>query len=229
MPNINLIAARRAEKKKVEQWTRQIFYGLVGSVGAFILLASYLGVQRLAMENERREAEAALQRLKPKLDRIAQINADKAALLPKVNTLQQAKADTLRWRALMQVVSQSVPFDTWLTGMQATGAGDATVLRLQGSAASQSLVGETMLRLQQHPLFKQVDLSFTNAVQSVMPNMPTRFNFEVAAQLRGSVNPQPPAPKDGEKSINAEKRQDAVNKVSNNDSGNSAGQGGNNG
>lgn len=229
MPNINLISARREEKKKIEQWTRRLFYGLVGSVGAFIVLASYLGIQRLAMENEQREAEAALQRLKPKLDRIAEINAAKEALVPKVNTLMQAKADTLRWRALLQVVSQSVPSDTWLTGIMASGAGDATVLRLMGSAASQSLVGETMLRLNQHPLFKKVDLNFTTGVQASPTSTITRYNFEIAAQLRGSVAPQAPTAKEGERSINAEKRQDAVNKVSSNDSNDNAGKGGNNG
>ena len=234
MPNINLISARRAEKKKVEQWTRQLFYGLVGSIGLFILLASYLGIQRLAMENERREAEEALARLKPKLDRIAQINSDKAALAPKVNTLQQAKADTLRWRALLQVVSQSIPYDTWLSGIAATGAGEATVLRLTGSAASQSLVGETMLRLQQHPLFKDVSLNYTTAVNNTVGQGPgqatlTRYNFEVAANLRGTTAPQPTTPKEGEKSINADKREGAVNKVSSNDTGRSAERGGNNG
>jgi Tfp pilus assembly protein PilN len=229
MPNINLISARRAEKKKIEQWTRQLFYGLVGSVGAFILLGSYLGIQRLAMENERREAEEALLRLKPKLDRIAQINADKESLLPKVATLQQARADTLRWRAVLQVVSQSVPYDTWLTAINATGAGESTVLRLVGSASSQSLVGDMMLRLNQHPLFTKVDLTFTTAVQSLTGTAPSRFNFEVAAQLRGTVTTPVSKPKEGEKSIDAGKRQDAVNKVSQNDSDTTAGQGGMNG
>ena len=210
MPNVNLISARRAEKKKVELWTRQLFFGLSGSVGAFILLVSYLGVQRLSMAGELAQADEHLRSLKPKKDRVEQLKRDKADLGPKVETLQKAKLDTLRWKALLQVVSQSIPPDTWLSSITASGTDTATVLRLNGITATQTSAAQTVLNLQVHPLFEKVDLGFTNQASGT-PNDPTpRVNFEIDTILKGSV-PEKDEKKPG--TINAEKRQAEVNKV----------------
>lgn len=211
MPNINLISARRAEKKKVELWTRQLFFGLSGSVGAFILLVSYLGVQRLSMAGELAQANELLRSLKPKKDRVQELKRDKEDLAPKVETLQKAKLDTLRWKALLQVVSQSIPPDTWLSSITASGTDTATVLRLNGFTATQTSAAQTVLNLQTHPLFEKVDIGFTNQVPG-NPGDPTpRVNFEIDTTLKGSTPPKDDKKPGG--TINAEKRQAEVNKV----------------
>ena len=115
MPNINLIAARREEKKRMERLTRQLFFGLAASVGALVVLVTYLGAERFKLNGELAEAQEKIQRLQPKLDEIARIQKDTNDLKPKVDTLQTAKSATLRWRVLMTAVSQAIPDNTFIT------------------------------------------------------------------------------------------------------------------
>jgi Tfp pilus assembly protein PilN len=192
MPNINLIAARREEKKKVERLTRQLFFGLTGSIGVLVALGLYLTARELAMSGELREAEARMQTLQPKLDRIAQIEKEQTVLKPKVQTLQDAKGETLRWRAVLQAVSQSVPGETWLSGLSTSGNSEDTTINLAGVSASQTMVGETMLRLSVHPLFDRVELKYTQTAPVTPQDPVQRVSFEIAAHLRGK-------PKDEEK------------------------------
>jgi len=203
MPNINLIAARREEKKRLERTTRQLFFGLAGAVGVFVLLVLYLGARRYAMMSDLREAEARMQTLQPKLDRIAQLEKDEEAIRPKVDTLQTAKVATIRWRAVLQVISQSIPSSTWLSSLNTAIAGADTTLNLSGTSASQSLVGETMTRIGSHPLFDRVDLRFTQAIPGPPGDPTVRVNFEIGAHLR-SLTPPAPDKKD-DKSGTAQK------------------------
>lgn len=213
MPNINLIAARRAEKKRLERLTRNLFFGLAASVGGFILLSSYLGLQQLAMSSDLKMADQEMERLKPKKERVAAIQADMAVLEPKLDTLAQAKRDTLRWPALMQSISQAVPGSTWLTNVSAAGGGEAPIsLRLQGYSLTQSQAADTVLLLQKQPIFSDVSLTFT-AIQPGNGNEPPRASFEASAVLKGTGKAADDAPKEGTGTINAEKRQKAVNQM----------------
>jgi Tfp pilus assembly protein PilN len=195
MPNINLIAARREEKKRLERLTRQLFFGLTGSTGVLVALGLFLTAKELAMSGELREAEARMQTLQPKLDRIKQIETDQVTLKPKVQTLQDARTDTLRWRAVLQAVSQSIPGDTWLSGLSTTGNSEDTSINLSGISASQTQVGETMLRLGVHPLFDHVELKYTQTAPVTTQDPVQRVAFEIVAHLRGK--PKEEETKDG--------------------------------
>ncbi|MES2461951.1 MAG: PilN domain-containing protein [Armatimonadota bacterium] len=185
MPNINLIAARREEKKKLERVTRQLFFGFAASVGVTVLLGTYLTAARFSLNADLNDANAKMQKLQPTLDRIAEVEKQTNELKPKVETLQTAKLETLRWRSLFTVVSQSIPNSTWITSLSSTG-GDAGSITLNGTASSQTLVGDTMSRLGSHPVFDKIDLGFTQSsgnptdlVQSV--------TFQINAHLRPTV------------------------------------------
>ncbi len=185
MPNVNLIATRRAEKKRVERNTRRLFLGLTTEVAALVALGSMLGVQQMRLQGELSDATTKLLQLQPTLDRIKAIEKDTAVLKPKLDTLVSAKADTLRWRAMLQIVSQSVPSNAWLSAISATGTGDETMITIAGVAGSQTLVGETMTRLQSFPVFGKVDLRFTQLASQ--PDDPVqRITFEIGAQLKSS-------------------------------------------
>lgn len=187
MPNINLIAEKREEKKRLERITRRLFFGLAASVGAFLMLISFLGARRLSLLGEMADAESQMTRLKPTLARITEIENQTSDLTPKVDTLVTAKANTLRWRALFQVVSQSVPPSIWLSGMASQQTGtpgeENTTITLTGLAANQSLVGETMTRLGAYPLFDRVDLRFTQLSGSPT-ELVQRIGFEIGAHLK---------------------------------------------
>jgi Tfp pilus assembly protein PilN len=194
MPNINLIAARRSEKKRLERNTRQLFFGLTAEVAALVLLGSYIGARQITLRGALSTADAKLVQLQPTLDRIAEIEKETSALKPKLETLQTAKEDTLRWRAMLQIVAQSVPNNAWLSGITSTSIADDTTISLTGTAGSQTLVGETMSRLGAYPVFEKVDLHYTQLLASNQKDDTTqRISFEIAAHLKPTHPAAPPA------------------------------------
>lgn len=184
MPNVNLIAERREEKKKLERTTRQLFFGCVAAAALFTCTVIYTGGRQLALRGELADANARMEKLQPSLDRIKQVETETAVMTPKVETLQSAKLATLRWRSIFQVVSESVPPSTWLSNLQTNTAKDDTVLQLSGMAATQSAVGETMTHLNAHPLFDKVDLMFTQATPVTSLDPTPRVQFNIEARLR---------------------------------------------
>lgn len=215
MPNVNLIAARRAEKKRLQNNTRRLFLGLAVEAVAVAALGTTLAIQQIEMAAALSSADARVARLQPALRQIEDIKAETAGLQPRIDTLRTARADTLRWRALLQIVSQSIPNDAWLSSITAaapvvTGPADPNadpaaaappaVVTISGTAGSQSLVGETMSRLGAYPVFGQVDLRFTQldapqqqgSVNAAAASS-TRVKFEIGAQLKSSA-PRPAEP-----------------------------------
>ncbi len=191
MPNVNLIAARRAEKKRLEHNTRRLFFGLTAEVALLVVMGSYFGVRQLALRGAVSEADTQMVQLQPTLDRIAQIEKDISVLKPKLDTLASAKQDTLRWRAMLQMVSQSVPGNAWLSGIASSTTGQDTTITLTGVAGSQTLVGETMTRLGAFPVFDKVELRFTQ-LASAPGEAAQRVSFEIGAHLTST-------PKTGER------------------------------
>ena len=189
MPNVNLIAARRSEKKRLERTARHLFLGLTAEAAVLALLGGFLGIQQMSLRTAMTDADARLSQLQPTMDRIAQIERDTAELIPKVETLQQARTDTLRWRAMLQIVSQSVPQSVWLSGITAQTAGADATITIAGVAGSQTLVGETMTRLGSYPVFDRVDLRFTqmSAPQAGVSDSAQRVAFEIGAHLRSTA------------------------------------------
>lgn len=194
MPNINLIAARREEKKRLERITRQLFFGFAASVGVMFLLGTYLAACRLTTGADLADATAKMQKLQPTLDRIAEVEKQTNEMRPKVDTLQTAKMETLRWRSLFTVVSQSIPNSTWITSLSSTG-GDVGTITLNGTASSQTLVGDTMSRLGSHPVFDKIDLGFTQS-NGNSSDMAQAVTFQINAHLRPTVEKKDDTKKD---------------------------------
>lgn len=197
MPNINLIAARREEKKRLERVTRQLFFGFAASLGIVFLLGTYLAARRLALGSDLADANAQLMKLQPTLDRIAEVEKQTGELKPKVETLQTAKLETLRWRSLFTVVSQSIPSNAWITSLSSTG-GDTGSIVLNGTANSQTLVGDTMTRLGSHPVFDKIDLAFTQSSGDTKTTVQP-VTFQINAHLRSTAPPKDDSKKDATK------------------------------
>ena len=203
MPNVNLIAARRQEKKRLERITRRLFLGLTVESVAVGVLGMTMAVQQMQAHGALSDATARLNSLQPTLDQIKKIETETASLQPRIDTLRTARADTLRWRALLQTVSMSIPSNAWLSSIAATmpsatgsdpasaGVGQAAppaTITIVGTAGSQSLVGETMTRLGSFPVFDKVELRFTQMNnQAGGDAAASRVNFEIAAQLKSTT------------------------------------------
>jgi Tfp pilus assembly protein PilN len=204
MPNINLIAPRREEKKRLERTAGQLFIGLGSAVGVLLLLTSYMAARHLSMNADMASADQRMEKIQPTLDEIERIKKETGELIPKVEQLESAKIQTLRWEAVFLALSRTTPRNTWLSQVGAT-EGDSPSVTIQGQTENQRQVAEMNEALQRESVFENVEIKGTSAVNVSLPGKgvepPTqiqRIQFDLTAQLKPIQKPQPaPGPKDG--------------------------------
>ena len=212
MPSINMIAVRRDEKRRQEQNIRKLLYSIVGEIGLVVLVAFVMTARILVTQNEINRLNDRVKALQPSVTKIQQLQSQTAALMPKVQTLDGAKADTLFWYKNFYAVTTSLPPKTWLTSL-GTGAGggagavtpgavsgDDPTLSLAGVAMSQAVVGETMLRMNQAPSLDHVDLAF---VQQQKIGTADTVAFQMTVHLKPEVEAVQPAVKGDTKTADA--------------------------
>jgi Tfp pilus assembly protein PilN len=188
MISINMISSRRAEHLRMLRWVRAL--GLATAVvGAGVVMANiFVRAQIFATGASLRGVEQELTRLKPALDRLAQVEQARESLRPKLATLDKAQADTMRWHQVLVSLKRTVPTRAWLTSLNVEGGReDAQTVRLNGITETQSMVGETMLRLNATKLYQSVDLHFT---QSGKLGERDTVEFELAARLPPAERPK---------------------------------------
>jgi len=209
MPSINMIAVRRQEKKRQEQNIRKLLYAILGEVGLVVAVAFLLTARILVTQNQIGRLSDRVNALQPSVTKIQQLQSETAALMPKVQTLDGAKADTLFWYKNFYVVTASLPPKTWLTSLgtgtgAGSGAGSASAasaapgtadgadptLSLVGVAMSQAVVGEMMLRMNQAPSLDHVDLA---SVQQQKIGKADAVGFQMTVHLKPEAAAAAPA------------------------------------
>ncbi len=213
MPSINMIAVRRAEKRRQEQNIRKLLYGIIGETGLIAVAAVVITARILVMHGHVNDLSDQLHKLQPRVTAIQALQAQTAALQPKVDTLDGAKADTLFWYSSLGAVTSSLPQQTWLTSLATGGAASAATaptpgayagtdptLSIAGLAMSQATVGETMLRMNAAPALDHVDLAFVTQQKIGQANA-------VSFQMTVHLKPEPGAatPADPKGASNAQK------------------------
>jgi Tfp pilus assembly protein PilN len=87
----------------------------------------------------------------------------------------------MKWHEVLVSLKRTVPTRAYLTSLNVEGGREESqIVRLNGITETQSLVGETMLRLNATKLYESVDLHFT---QSNKIGERDTVEFEVAARL----------------------------------------------
>ena len=190
MPNINLIAQKRAEKERLEKSVRSVFLLMSGLSACAIALFIFLSAQWLTINNKISKLEQELDKLEPTVAKIREFDQKTRDLQPKIDLYTKAREHTMGWYTFLQVVARSMPENTWLTRLgpgqvAQTPAGQQPPpanIRLAGVTVNQQLVGETMLNLDRyHDLMEEVSLNYTQ--NGMVGDIPT-VEFEVAAKLK---------------------------------------------
>ncbi len=193
MPSINMIAARRAEKKRVEKMVYITLLVILGELALTLGVVGFMTARVHASSSNIRELDAQLAKLQPTVDRIQRYEGEIKELKPRLDLLGQSKDQTLLWYGVLQSLASSMPEKTWLTGLatnvtveaQASGGTKMTpTVNLSGTSISQKLVGDAMLRLNQCQEFDSVDLTYTQENQS---GLSKALQFQIAAKLRPST------------------------------------------
>lgn len=184
MPSINMIAPRRAEKKRLESNVRKLLFVIVIEVAVMVSIFTLLVTRVCGTQSDIANLDKQLAKLQPTVDKIEGYEKSTNELAPKLEILSQAKSDTTRWCRVLHALSMSLPDKTWLTRISTTTTPDYAniTMSINGVSADQSLVGQTMLRL--HDTvddFNKVDLHYT---QQAAIGPLTAVEFEMAAGIK---------------------------------------------
>jgi Tfp pilus assembly protein PilN len=177
MPSINMIAARRAEKSRLEQKTRNLVYGIAVEIGLFIVALSFMLVQVVTTQGQVGELNDKIVKLKPQVDKIQSLEQQTAHLQPKLTALNSARDNTLYWYTAIEDLTDSLSAATSLASLVSSGSPDPAAAKaaaptptaaavpaqfvVSGVALSQTDVGQTMLHMNQYKQFDNVTLGFS--------------------------------------------------------------------
>jgi Tfp pilus assembly protein PilN len=164
MPSVNMIAPRRADKRRRERDMRRLVVVIIAELIFAVGLGGWVCTRILTTGNQIAELNTEIAKLKPIVRQIDEYDNARKKLDPKLNLLNQAKDCTMRWYGALDRLTQSMPGSTYLTKIStnsdAAGGSDTSV-QLHGVSISQERIGETMMRIQSIPQFDSVDLHYT--------------------------------------------------------------------
>jgi Tfp pilus assembly protein PilN len=197
MPSINMIAARRAEKKRFAQMIYVTLFVVIAEVAIGLLLFGFVTTRIFAVGRENKRLDKELARVQPTVEKIQEYEAEIKKLRPRMELLADSREQTLLWHRVLNDLSRSMPQKTWLSsmtvsqptdsGQQNAGSKAGPTLNLKGVSASQGLIGEAMLRLSQCPEFERVDLSYT---QMTANKEVDSIEFQLAAVMKPFEQPK---------------------------------------
>jgi Tfp pilus assembly protein PilN len=122
MPSINMIAPRRAEKRRLEGAIRKLGVLILAQLVFAVALGGWVFMKTLTTRAAIAELNSQMQVLTPKIKKVAELDKKTAELKPKVELLNTAKDRTMRWYNTLDKLTQSVPSSTWLTRISTTVA-----------------------------------------------------------------------------------------------------------
>lgn len=192
-----MIAARRAEKKRLEKMIQAVLLVVAGELLITFAVFAIMTTQVFRTGGEIKQIDRELAKIQPTVDQIRAYESDIKQLEPRLKLLEDSKQETLLWYTVLQDLGRSMPESTWLNSLvtaQPTNtastmntdkktAKPGPTLNLRGTTVSQRLVGETMLRLNQCPEFERVDLAYTQ--ESAGANF-TGVEFQITAILKST-------------------------------------------
>src|SRR5664280_2130073 len=114
MPSINMIAPRRAEKRRLERAMRKLAVLVLAQLVFAVALGGWVFMKTLTTRATIAELNSQMQVLIPKIKKVAELDRQTAELKPKVELLNKAKSDTMRWYNTLDRLTQSVPSSTFI-------------------------------------------------------------------------------------------------------------------
>ena len=190
MPSINMIAPKRTEKKRLESNLGRLIIVILVEVLSIAFVAGFLITQTYGTRSNIDGLQMQLAKLQPDVHQIEQYEKAIQSIKPKLETLNRAKSDTLRWCRIMDDLSSSMPSDTWLVRVSCPPLQPTStemLVNLNGVSTNQNNVGEAMLRM--HDIardFNRIDLQYTKKA-TVGLRTAVEFEIEAAVNLPDST------------------------------------------
>jgi Tfp pilus assembly protein PilN len=175
MIDINLIAARRQRRQRAAMMMRFAVYSVIGLLVLIGLVYAWLAVATNYVQSQIGEKNAQLSdpKLKGAVERLGFLEGRIAGLRPRVELLQKVHDSEAGWVRVLGDLSDSLPPDVWVNQLSSRRSEQGQYLTLRGSALSQGLLGDFMLRV------KQTDWSGVPVLQESSKAPPAAGRAEV--------------------------------------------------
>ena len=185
--DINLIAARRAQKQRALAIMRCAVYSLMAVLLGVALLYAKMLVSSRLVQGRISEVEAKLTdpALADQVERIQFLETKIAALEPRVRLLQKVHDSEEAWIHILQDMSAAIPPRVWISQLSSTRGPEEQTLSLRGSAYSQRDIGEFMLRLEKLRWSATPALSYTQASTNAQGR--GVIDFEITVPLKQPI------------------------------------------
>ncbi len=181
--DINLIAARRAQKQRTIAIMRCAVYSLIAILVAVALLYAKMWVATRLVEGQIAvvEGELANPTLADAVERIRFLETNIADYGPRVQLLEKVHDSEQAWIDILRDLSVSIPRGVWISQMTSRRGAKDQSITLRGSAYNQRDIGQFMLQVEKLRWSQPPSLGFTQA--NVNPQGRSVVDFEVAVPL----------------------------------------------
>ena len=180
---INLLPAEFRRQKKDFSWIldRRVVWPIVAIivfVFCIFLLFAYMNDSRQTLQNALASTKAEIEKEKPLLDKIKELDGKIAIITQKRNALKSIQVSKKRWVILFENISAILPPNMWLTALQQTSAYE---MELRGTTYDFSEVAEYMVKLE-----KQVSIASVTLVTITNTKVEGEdaYTFTMKAKIR---------------------------------------------
>lgn len=183
---INLLPAEYRKKKKNLGWIvdRRVVWPTLAMI-LFVFCAyslmTYVDVTQQDLQRRLEETKAEVEKERPLLNKINDLDAKLAVITQKRNALKSIQTSKKKWVILFENISSVLPPNMWLSSLQQSGAND---IELRGTTFDFSEVAEYMVKLE-----KQVSISSVTLVtiNTSKVDGEDAFTFTMRAGIRENL------------------------------------------
>ncbi len=180
---INLLPADFRRQKKDFSWIldRRVVWPVVAIIvfifSAFLLFG-YMNDTRQSLQNALESTKAEIEKEKPLLNKIKELDSKIAIITQKRNALKSIQVSKKRWVILFENISAILPPNMWLTALQQTSAQE---IELRGTTYDFSEVAEYMVKLE-----KQISIASVTLVtiSNTKVEGEDAYTFTMKAKIR---------------------------------------------
>ncbi|MDH4179645.1 MAG: PilN domain-containing protein [Armatimonadota bacterium] len=181
--DINLIAARRAQKQRTIAILRCAVYSLIAILVAVTLLYAKMWMATRLVEGQIAvvEGELANPTLASTIERIQFLETNIADYGPRVDLLEKVHDSEQAWIDILSDLSVSIPKGVWISQMTSRRGPNEQTIALRGSAYNQRDIGRFMLQVEKLKWSQAPGLGFTQANVNLQGH--SVVDFEVSVPL----------------------------------------------
>ena len=158
--SINLLPPEYRKKQKDFSWItdRRIIWPTVALLAAIVcvyMLNGFITDSLNDLENEVTRVKAEVERERPLLSKISDLEQKQGVINTKINALKSIQVSKKRWVVLFENISSVLPPNMWLTSVNQTGEDN---LEMKGMTYDFSEVAEYMVKLEKQASVENVTL-----------------------------------------------------------------------